>query len=132
MISIADWLNHKSIVPCDGWLSGTDCPLADQVDRTCKSWLAAGRTKHWNAAFNRSPKPAGYRGVPMLRKDAEREIIREWMNLPETERQSEHQAARFALKMKRKYPFDYAGGDRYHEIRRMMLRHHKGVLDSLK
>ena len=39
----------------------------------------------------------------MLRKDAEREIIREWMNLPETERQSEHQAAQFALKMKRKY-----------------------------
>ena len=56
----------------------------------------------------------------MLRKDAEREIIREWMNLAETERQSEHQAALFALKMKRKYPFDYAGGDRYHEIRRMM------------
>jgi hypothetical protein len=47
----------------------------------------------------------------MLRKDAEHEIIREWMNLPETERQSEHQAAQFALKMKRKYPFDYAGGD---------------------
>ena len=54
----------------------------------------------------------------MLRKDAEHEIIREWMNLPETERQSEHQAAQFALKMKRKYPFDYAGGDRYQEIRR--------------
>jgi hypothetical protein len=36
----------------------------------------------------------------MLRKDAEHEIIREWMNLPETERQSEHQAAQFALKMK--------------------------------
>ena len=68
----------------------------------------------------------------MLRKDAEREIIREWMNLPETERQSEHQAAQFALKMKRKYPFDYAGGDRYHEIRRMMLRHHNGVLEFLK
>jgi hypothetical protein len=66
----------------------------------------------------------GIGGVPMLRKDAEREIIREWMNLPETERQSEHQAAQFAVKMKRKYPFDYAGGDRYHEIRRMMLRHH--------
>ena len=56
-------------------------------------------------------KPAGYRGMPMLRKDAEHEIIREWMNLPETERQSEHQAPQFALKMKRKYPFDYASGD---------------------
>ena len=61
----------------------------------------------------------------MLRKDAEHKIIREWMNLPETKRQSEHQAAQFALKMKRKYPFDYAGGDRYQKIRRMMLRHYK-------
>ena len=68
----------------------------------------------------------------MLRKDAEREIIREWMNLPETERQSEHQAAQFALKMKRKYPFDYAGGDRYQEIRRMMLRHYKRLAAASK
>ena len=132
MVSIADWPNHKSI-GLRRLLSGTDYQLADQKDQTCKScWLAVGGTKHWNAAINRSPKPAGYRGVPMLRKDAEREIIREWMNLPETERQSEHQAAQFALKMKRKYPFDYAGGDRYQEIRRMMLRHHKGVVDSSK
>ena len=35
----------------------------------------------------------GIGGVPMLRKDAEREIIRERMSLPENERQSEHQAA---------------------------------------
>jgi hypothetical protein len=88
--------------------------------------------KHWNAAIHRFPKPAGYRGVPMLRKDAEHEIIREWMNLPETERQSEHQAAQFALKMKRKYPFDYAGGDRYQEIRRMMLRHYKRLAAASK
>jgi hypothetical protein len=59
----------------------------------------------------------------MLRKEAEREIIREWLSLPENERQTEHQAAQFALEMKRKYVFDYVGGDRYQEIRRMMLRH---------
>jgi hypothetical protein len=68
----------------------------------------------------------------MLRKDAEREIIREWMRLPEGERQTEHQAAQFALRMKRKYPFDYVGGDRYQEIRRMMLRHHKRISDLSK
>ena len=56
----------------------------------------------------------------------------EWMNLPETERQGEHQAAQFALKMKRKYPFDYAGGDRYQEIRRMMLRHYKRLAAASK
>jgi hypothetical protein len=59
----------------------------------------------------------------MLRKEAEREIIREWISLPEIERLTEHQAAHFALEMKRKYVFDYVGGDRYQEIRRMMLRH---------
>jgi hypothetical protein len=68
-------------------------------------------------------------GTSMLRKDAEREIIREWMALPEGERQSERQAAEFALRMKRKYAFDYLGGDRYQEIRRMMLRHEKRTTD---
>jgi hypothetical protein len=62
-------------------------------------------------------------GTFLLRKEAEREIIREWVSLPENERQTEHQAAQFALEMKRKYVFDYVGGDRYQEIRRMMLRH---------
>jgi hypothetical protein len=64
-------------------------------------------------------------GTSMLRKDAEREIIREWMALPEGERRTERQAAEFALRMKRKYPFNYLGGDRYQEIRRMMQRHEK-------
>jgi hypothetical protein len=59
----------------------------------------------------------------MLRKEAGYEIVREWMSLPENERQTEDQAACFALEMKRKYVFDYIGADRYHEIRRMMQRH---------
>jgi hypothetical protein len=64
-------------------------------------------------------------GTLMLRKEAEREIIREWMSLPENERQTECQAAHFALEMKHKYifEFDYIGGDRYLEIRRVMMRH---------
>jgi hypothetical protein len=45
-------------------------------------------------------------GTFMLRKEAEREIIREWMSLPENERQTECQAAHYALEMKRKYIFD--------------------------
>lgn len=72
----------------------------------------------------------GIGGSSMLRKDAEREIIREWTALPESERQTENQAAKFALRMKRKYPFDYIGGDRYQEIRRMMPRHHKRIADA--
>jgi hypothetical protein len=73
-----------------------------------------------NAAICQSARAAGDRGSFMLRKEAEREIIREWMSLPEGERQTEHQAAQFALRMKRKYPFDYTGSDRYQ--RRMKMR----------
>jgi hypothetical protein len=71
-------------------------------------------------------------GDAMLRKEAEREIIREWIGLPKGERQTEHQVAQSALQMKRKYQFDYIGGDRYQEIRRMILRHHKRIADTSK
>jgi hypothetical protein len=57
-------------------------------------------------------------------------IIDEWMSLPESERLSEQQAAQFALQMKRKYPFDYVGGDAYLEIRRMMMRHQNRIVHS--
>jgi hypothetical protein len=66
----------------------------------------------------------------MLRREAESAIIDEWMSLPESERLTEQQAAQFALQMKRKYPFDYVGGDTYLEIRRMMMRHQNRVVDS--
>ena len=66
----------------------------------------------------------------MLRRDAECEIVREWMRLPENERRTEYQAAHFALTMKRKYVFDYVGTDRYHEIRRMILRHTERIADA--
>jgi hypothetical protein len=61
--------------------------------------------------------------MPMLRREAESAIIDEWISLPGSERLTEQQAAQFALQMKRKYPFDYVGGDTYLEIRRMMMRH---------
>ena len=63
----------------------------------------------------------------MLRREAESAIIDEWMRLPESERLTERQAAHFALQMKRKYRFDYVGGDIYLEIRRMMMRHQNRV-----
>ena len=59
----------------------------------------------------------------MLRREAESAIIGEWMGLPESERLTEQQAAHFALQMKRKYRFNYVGGDTSLEIRRMMMRH---------
>ena len=66
----------------------------------------------------------------MLRREAESAIIDEWMGLPEGERLTEQQAAQFALQMKRKYRFDYVGGDTYLEIRRMMMRHQNRIVHS--
>jgi hypothetical protein len=63
----------------------------------------------------------------MLRREAESAIIDEWMGLPESERVTEKQAAHFALQMKRKYRFNYVGGDTYLEIRRMMIRHQSRI-----
>jgi hypothetical protein len=63
----------------------------------------------------------------MLKREAENAIIGEWASLPESERSTEGQAAQFALHMKRKYHFDYVGGDTYPEIRRMMMRHQDRV-----
>jgi len=66
----------------------------------------------------------------MLRREAESAIVDEWMSLPESERLTEHQAAQFALQMKRKYRFNYVGGDTYLEIRRMMMRHQNRIVHS--
>jgi hypothetical protein len=70
----------------------------------------------------------GNRGSAMLRSEAESAIIDEWMSLSESERMTERQAAQFALQMKRKYHFDYVGGDTYLEIRRMMMRHQNRIV----
>jgi hypothetical protein len=69
-------------------------------------------------------------GTPVLRREAESAIIDEWMSLPESERLTEQQTARFALQMKRKYHFDYVGGDTYPEIRRMMMRHQDRIVHA--
>ena len=66
----------------------------------------------------------------MLRREAESAIIEEWATLPESERSTERQAAQFALQMKRKYHFDYVGGDTYPEIRRIMMRYQDRAASS--
>jgi hypothetical protein len=58
----------------------------------------------------------------MHKRETESAIIEEWLRLPVSERATEAQAAHFALKMKRKYSFDYVPGDVYLEIRRVMMR----------
>jgi len=65
--------------------------------------------------------------LPCSGKRQSATLFAKWMSLPENERQTEDQAACFALEMKRKYVFDYVGPDRYHEIRRMMQRHAQGI-----
>jgi hypothetical protein len=52
----------------------------------------------------------------MTRSEAQRLILREWRALPASERQTETQAAAFAMKVKGDYPFRYSG-DRYQIIK---------------
>jgi hypothetical protein len=58
----------------------------------------------------------------MNQEDAKREIIREWRALPKEQRQTEKQAALFAMQIKDKYKFRCAG-DRYQTINAWLRRH---------
>lgn len=58
----------------------------------------------------------------ILRRTAEREIIREWNLLPAAKRQTEQQASTFARKLRSKYPFTYRG-DRYYAVLAAIMEH---------
>jgi hypothetical protein len=58
----------------------------------------------------------------MTRAEAERKIIEDWKALPENERQTDHDASFFAMKIKDKYPFKY-GGDRYQAVHAIISRY---------
>lgn len=59
----------------------------------------------------------------MMRQNEAREaILAEWLALPPVERQSEHQAASFAMKKLSQYQFRCIG-DRYQRIKGWLLAH---------
>jgi hypothetical protein len=58
----------------------------------------------------------------MKQEDARAAVIREWMGLPFNERQTESQAALFAMQMKDRYVFK-CSGDRYQVIKGWLQRH---------
>jgi hypothetical protein len=53
----------------------------------------------------------------MKQEDAKREIIREWRALPKEQRQTEAQAAVFAMHIKNKYKFKGGTADPYQTIK---------------
>jgi hypothetical protein len=53
----------------------------------------------------------------MKQEDAKREIIREWSALPKSERQTDAQAAHFAMRIKDKYQFKGGSSDPYQTIK---------------
>jgi hypothetical protein len=126
-------------LPCRAISAGTDFPFDGSRIVTAPAYCALGglggvrSERRGMAGTLRTPfviqcnlyRPT--EGPPMLRREADSAIIDEWMSLPESERLTEQQAAHFALQMKRKYPFEYVGGDRYLEIRRMMIRHENRI-----
>jgi hypothetical protein len=58
----------------------------------------------------------------MKQEDAKAAIIREWMALSFNERQTESQAASFAMQIKDRYAFK-CSGDRYQVIKGWLQRH---------
>jgi hypothetical protein len=58
----------------------------------------------------------------MNQDDAKREIIREWRALPKAQRQTDEQAALFALQIKDKYKFRGGTADPYQTINAWLRR----------
>jgi hypothetical protein len=58
----------------------------------------------------------------MRQEDAKREIIKKWTALPKSERQTDDQAAQFAMKMKDKYQFK-SSGDPYQHIKAWLQKY---------
>jgi hypothetical protein len=59
----------------------------------------------------------------MKQEDAKREIIREWQALPKELRQTDVQAAAFAMQIKDKYKFSGGTADPYQTIKAWLTRH---------
>jgi hypothetical protein len=59
----------------------------------------------------------------MNQEDAKREIIAEWRALPKDQRQSDEQAAQFAMLIKDKYTFKGGSSDPYQTIKGWLQQH---------
>jgi hypothetical protein len=59
----------------------------------------------------------------MNQEDAKREIIAEWRALPKDQRQTDEQAAQFAMLIKDKYQFGGGSADPYQTIKGWLQRH---------
>jgi regulator of sirC expression with transglutaminase-like and TPR domain len=58
----------------------------------------------------------------MKREDAKREIVAKWRKLPKEQRQTDEQAARFALAIKDEYNFRGGTSDPYQTIKAWLQR----------
>jgi hypothetical protein len=57
----------------------------------------------------------------MNQVDARHEIIREWRSLPKEQRQTDEQAALFAMQIKDKYKFSNESADPYQTVKGWLL-----------
>ena len=57
----------------------------------------------------------------MNQVDARHEIIREWRSLPKEQRQTDEQAALFAMQIKDKYKFSSENADPYQTVKGWLL-----------
>ena len=59
----------------------------------------------------------------MHQVNARRDIIREWRSLPKELRQTDEQAAAFAMQVKDKYKFSSENADAYHTVKAWLLNY---------
>ena len=69
----------------------------------------------------------GLAGAKMNEVDARHEIIREWRSLPKEQRQTDEQAAAFAMQIKDKYKFSSESADPYQTIKGWLLSYRSRV-----
>jgi len=62
-------------------------------------------------------------GAKMNQVNARHEIIREWRSLPRELRQTDEQAAAFAMQIKDKYKFSSDSADHYQTVKDWLLRY---------
>ena len=69
----------------------------------------------------RVPMHAQGEGTEMHQVNARHEIIREWRSLPKELRQTDEQAAAFAMQIKDKYKFSSDSADPYQTVKDWLL-----------
>ena len=98
--------------------------MADTASETIDNLTVAGKNGNmtaWKPPAWFVGARAEREGTKMHQVNARHEIIREWRSLPKELRQTDEQAAAFALQIKDKYKFSSDSADSYQTVKGWLL-----------